>query len=602
MKDKKGNDHRFRQRIPAAVKGQEALLMPEKLMLPIGEEYFSSIRRNGFYYVDKTKMIPDLMRSRGLVNLFTRPRRFGKSLNMDMFKCFLEIGTDRSLFEGLSVMEDREVCAAHMGQYPVISISLKDAEGGSYENALDGLSEILREEARNHEYLLGSERLCENDKAVLKEFYVAHLDEKAQRAFLRLFSQMLFAHHGRKIVLLIDEYDVPLDKAWQDGYYEKMVRHIRAMFSRALKTNPFLDFAIITGCLRIARESIFTGINNFKINTISEDRFAQYFGFTESEVRDLLSYYCMPEKYDLFKEWYDGYRFGKKEIYCPWDVINQADRFLDAPDAPMESYWANSSSNYIVRDLLKNPSEAVRADIEKLISGEAVTKTILPELTYADLSDTDRKLRQTFLWSVLYATGYLTDEKTAVGGTEKKAPFSAKTRRLVIPNREVQEIYESQIRSWFERGVSGRKKEWEELRAALMAGDAKKVRESLDFFLARSISIRDTAVRKKYKENFYHGLLLGLLETSEDWTVQSNVESGIGYLDIEILSWSRKTGCVIEVKYAEDGEYDAALAEAMKQIEDSGYTDDLRREDMETIYKYGIAFYKKSCRVRCEKA
>ena len=522
--------------------------MPEKLMLPIGEEYFSSIRRNGFYYVDKTKMIPDLMRSRGLVNLFTRPRRFGKSLNMDMFKCFLEIGTDRSLFEGLSVMEDREVCAAHMGQYPVISISLKDAEGGSYENALDGLSEILREEARNHEYLLGSERLCENDKAVLKEFYVAHLDEKAQRAFLRLFSQMLFAHHGRKIVLLIDEYDVPLDKAWQDGYYEKMVRHIRAMFSRALKTNPFLDFAIITGCLRIAREG------------------------------------------------------RKKEIYCPWDVINQADRFLDAPDAPMESYWANSSNNYIVRDLLKNPSEAVRADIEKLISGEAVTKTILPELTYADLSDTDRKLRQTFLWSVLYATGYLTDEKTAVGGTEKKAPFSAKTRRLVIPNREVQEIYESQIRSWFERGVSGRKKEWEELRAALMAGDAKKVRESLDFFLARSISIRDTAVRKKYKENFYHGLLLGLLETSEDWTVQSNVESGIGYLDIEILSWSRKTGCVIEVKYAEDGEYDAALAEAMKQIEDSGYTDDLRREDMETIYKYGIAFYKKSCRVRCEKA
>ena len=575
--------------------------MAEMLMLPIGEEYFSDIRKKGFYYVDKTRMLSDFFRSRGFVNLFTRPRHFGKSLNIDMFKCFLEAGTDPSLFKGLAIEKDRSICDAHMGQYPVISISLKDVEGGSYEKALDGMASLLSEEARRHGYLLESNRLSSSEKQSLNSLLAPYPDEKKQREFLRLLSEMLSKHYQKKAVILIDEYDVPLDKAWQKGYYTEMVEHIRAILSRALKTNPFLEFAVITGCLRVARESIFTGINNFFVNSVSDTAYAEYFGFTDPEVRQLLAYYGLSDHYNLLREWYDGYCFGTKQLYCPWDVICQTWKFRKDPDALMESYWANSSSNYIIKTLLEKPTEATRADIEKLISGEAVVKTIRPELTYADLRQENQKTRQTFLWSVLYSTGYLTDKKAEPTPESRNPAASGLARRLVIPNREVRNIYEMQIRSWFEQNVCSQETEWRELCSALIGGDAETVQNRLNFFLTRSISIRDTAARKEYKENFYHGLLLGLLETNGNWTVGSNAESGTGYLDIEVLSYSTGCGCAIEVKYAENGNFEAACSEAMQQIRERDYAEALRQEDMKTIHKYGIAFYKKSCRVSHEK-
>ena len=575
--------------------------MAEKRMLPIGEEFFSSIRRGNFYYVDKTAMLSDFFRRRGLVTLFTRPRRFGKSLNIDMFKCFLEIGTDPSLFDGLAVCEDKEICDAHMGQYPVIALSLKDVEGRTYEEALNGLSARLQEEARRYDYLFDSEHLNKYDQLSIQEYYNSPLDEESQRNFLRLFSEMLSKHFEKKTVILIDEYDVPLDKAWQHGYYEKMVVHIRAMFSRALKTNPFLEFAILTGCLRIVRESIFTGINNFFVNSISDTAFAKYFGFTDTEVRELLNYYDIPEKYGILREWYDGYRFGTQQIYCPWDVICQTWEVCADPNAPMKPYWANSSSNYIVRDLLTNPSEATKADIERLISGEAVTKTILPELTYADFDTDDEETRENYVWSVLYSTGYLTDEKDRREYEARRQSVYTRARRLVIPNREVQDIYETQIKTLFRKKVRSHTGEWEQFCDALISGDAKAMELRLNGFLSQSISIRDTFVKKEYKENFYHGMLLGLLKGDGRFSVQSNAESGSGYLDIEVLDYANKTGCAIEVKYAEGGAFDAACSEAMQQIEDNDYTADLRQEDMETIHKYGIAFYKKSCRVQYEQ-
>ena len=570
--------------------------MTELRNLPVGEEYLSNIRKNDFYYVDKTGMITEFFRTRGFVNLFTRPRRFGKSLNMDMFKCFLETGNDPSLFHGLAVMEEKDLCAAHMGKYPVISISLKGIGASTYGKSLKSLSHFLREEARRHEYLLNSDRLSKHDKAALNELFSPRLDEDVQKISLRLLSEMLAKHFGTKAVLLIDEYDVPLDKAWQNHYYDEMVDFIRDLFGNVLKTNPYLEFAIITGCLRIARESIFTGINNFKVNTVSDDRFSQYFGFTSDEVHDLLYYYGIPEKYAILKEWYDGYRFGSNEIYCPWDVINQVDKFRDNPNAALEPYWANSSSNYIIRELLENPTAATQTDLEKLISGEPVTKTIIPELTYADFDTDDEELRQNYVWSVLYATGYLTDAKDY-----HRLESSLETRQLIIPNREIQKIYETQIRTWFRKKTRRHTEEWEEFCGALLSGDAPKLQERLNGFLAQSISIRDTFVRKEYKENFYHGLVLGLLKADGRWSVQSNAESGIGYTDIQVIAYSRKTGCTIEIKYAENGNFDAACREAMQQIEDNDYASVLRLEDIQTIHKYGIAFYKKACRVQYRK-
>ncbi len=561
--------------------------MEAKKKLPIGIEFFEDIRTKGFYYVDKTLFIRDLLEAWGSVNLFTRPRRFGKSLNMDMLKTFFEIGTKPSLFEGLKIAEDTALCEQYMGKSPVISISLKDVSGLSYEAALKRMSSAIRKEARRHQYLLDSSRLSNVDKESLRELFALYLDEDVQEESLYLLSEMLHKHYGKKAIILIDEYDVPLDKAYQNQYYLKMVNHIRSMFSEALKTNENLEFAVITGCLRIAKESIFTGLNNFKVRTISDVRYAEYFGFTDVEVKEILHYYELEEAYSKIKEWYDGYHFGGVDVYCPWDVINQCDKFLESKTAPMEAHWENSSSNAIVQDILENATETAKGQIEALISGQYIEKELIPELTYTDLDSNDFDTRQIYLWSVLFSTGYLTEYGQAENGLHK----------LVIPNREVRGIFEKKIRSWFKIRITSDTERWENFCYAVKNGKVVKVQAILNEFMEESISIRDTCVRNAMKENFYHGMLLGLFQAQGDWSVESNSESGIGYVDIQITVPAEKTGCIIEVKYAENGSYDKACNEAMKQIDEAGYTKKLKKNDMQTIHKYGIAFYKKRCKV-----
>lgn len=562
--------------------------MNEIKKLPIGEEFFRNIRTKGFYYVDKTRFIADFLKNRGSVNLFTRPRRFGKSLNQDMLKSFFEIGADDSLFEGLEIANETELCKQYMGKYPVIAISLKDVSGTSYDGALKKMSRVIKKEARRHQYLLESNKLTEIDKESLRELYVKYLDEDVQQESISLLSEMLYKHFGTGVIILIDEYDVPLDKAYQNNYYSLMVEHIRSMFSEALKTNKSLEFAVITGCLRIAKESIFTGLNNFKVHTISDVDYAEYFGFTDDEVKEMLKYYGVEERYGDIKEWYDGYHFGSVEVYCPWDVINQCNKFRLSKDARMESHWENSSSNAIIQDMIEDATETTKAEIEALISGEYVEKSIIPELTYTDLGSKDMDIRQTYLWSVLFSTGYLTD----IGETDSGY------HRLIIPNKEILGIYEKKIRSWFKIQATSDTINWKKFCLAISNGDANTVQTVFNKFMSDSISIRDTFVKKEMKENFYHGMLLGLLKADGNWVVKSNAESGLGYTDIQIMIPATKTGCIIEVKYAQNGAFDSACEEAMRQIENTEYVSAFEQEGMKTIHMYGIACYKKTCKVR----
>ena len=562
--------------------------MQKKKKLPIGIEFFKDFKRDNFYYVDKTSLIRDLIDLRGSVNLFTRPRRFGKSLNMDMLKTFFEIGTDSSLFDGLEISKETDICEQYMGKSPVISISLKDVDGMDFQTASGMLGIAVSEEAERFGFLLESNKLTPSEKMKLTRLMDGDFQNPVYlHNSLRLLTKLLFKHYEAPVIVLIDEYDVPLDKAYQNGYYLEMVNLIRSLFSQVFKTNGNLYFAVITGCLRIARESIFTGLNNFKVRTISDVDFAEYFGFTDQEVREMLCYYEIEDAYEQIKEWYDGYHFGNTNVYCPWDVINQCDKLRAWPEAPMEAHWENSSSNAIVQDLLVDATETTKSQIEALISGEAVEKVLIPELTYTDLENDDPVIRQTYLWSVLFAAGYLTDAGRP--GNE--------IHKLVIPNREVMNIYEKRIRSWFKVRVTGDTVRWTKFCEAIKTGDAVEVQQLFNEFMAASISIRDTFARKEMKENFYHGMLLGLLQAEGSWNLQSNAESGIGYTDIRLEIPALKTGYIIEVKYAENGQYDKACTKAMKQMEDDGYAEVLRQDGMQIIHKYGIACYKKSCRV-----
>lgn len=562
--------------------------MELKKKLPIGIEFFKDFKRDGFYYVDKTGFIRDLVNSRGSVNLITRPRRFGKSLNMDMLKCFFELGADPALFEGLEISRETAICEQYMGKYPVISISLKDAAGLDFQTAYDMLGSAVSEEAERLDFLLDSEKLTSSEKMKLSRLMECDFEKPFYlHSSLRLLTKLLFKHYGIPVIVLIDEYDVPLDKAYQCGYYPEMVNLIRSLFSQVFKTNGNLYFAVITGCLRIARESIFTGLNNFKVRTISDIRFAEYFGFTTEEIKELLHFYDLEEKFDVLKEWYDGYRFGLSEVYCPWDVINQCDKFLEKKTAPMEAHWENSSSNAIVQDILETATATTKSEIEALISGESVEKSLVPELTYTDLDSRDLEVRQTYLWSVLYATGYLTDAELPENGVHK----------LVIPNREVLGIYEKRIRSWFKVKIVSDTDRWKNFCDAVKTGEYEEVQRLFNEFMSDSISIRDTYVKKEMKENFYHGMLLGLLRAEGSWSVRSNAESGIGYTDIRLEIPATRVGCVIEVKYAEKGQYDLACAQAMEQIENNRYIETLKQDGMQMIHKYGIACYKKTCKI-----
>ena len=562
--------------------------MTGKKKLPIGIESFEEIQKEEFYYVDKTGLIEQLLEKWAKVNLFTRPRRFGKSLNMSMLKTFFEIGGDPALFEGLKISENKELCEKYMGQFPVISISLKSVEGLTFLAACDALKTVIGTEAMSFSFLEKSTALSENDKKMYRQLTKVGTSEtglfdmsmEVLAAGLKTLSSLLHKHYGRQVIILIDEYDVPLDKAFQYGYYDEMVSQIRNMFGNALKTNPDLYFAVLTGCLRISKESIFTGLNNLKVMSITDVRFDEYFGFTDAEVKDMLEYYGLSEHYAEVKEWYDGYRFGNEEVYCPWDVINYCELLRANPEAQPQNYWSNTSGNAMVRRFIDKADVKTRDEIERLISGEEIVKEIHQDLTYNELDSSIENL-----WSVLFTTGYLTQRGQA--GEDQY--------RLVIPNLEIRKLFIRQIREWF-RDVS--RNDGETLNQfcnAFVEKNPVKIEELFGDYLWNTISIRDTASVKK--ENFYHGILLGLLGYKSNWLVKSNAESGIGYSDILVEAPKNRTGIVIELKYAEKGDMDAACEEALQQIEDRDYVAKLKDDGMRNIIKYGIACYKKNCKV-----
>lgn len=561
--------------------------MENTLKLPVGIDSFDKIRKNGFYYIDKTGLIEQLVQLGGEVTLFTRPRRFGKTLNMSMLRSFFETGTDASLFDGLYISGNKEICDEYMGKYPVIFLSLKDVDGLKYENAKYRIMELIGREAERYFFLGDSDRLSENEKEQYKAVIALQngkysMDENVLTSSLRLLSHLLFQHYGEKTVILIDEYDVPLDKAFQNGYYQEMVSLIRGLFGMALKTNDSLQFAVLTGCLRISKESIFTGLNNFKVLSILDSRFDEQFGFTDQEVQKILDDYELSSHFEETKEWYDGYRFGKADIYCPWDVINYVEQLRYDPAAVPQDFWSNSSGNAMVRRFIDMADVSTKNEIERLIAGESIEKDVTPELTYDEL---DKSIEN--LWSVLFTTGYLTHK----GRTE-----SGKYR-LVIPNREVRNLFVKKIREWFSDVSRKDGQTLEQLCDAFVNKNVEKIEQIFGDYLWNTISIRDTAVAKEKKENFYHGILLGLLGYKSTWLIKSNAESGIGYSDILVEVPTNRTGIVIELKYAEGGDMDAACEEAMRQIEEKGYIAKLKHDGMRNFIRYGIACFKKDCRV-----
>ena len=557
--------------------------------LPVGIENFREFYTEDFYYVDKTMFIKELLLNWGKVNLFTRPRRFGKSLNMSMLKCFFEIGSDPSVFDGLKIMQEKNLCEAYMGKFPVISISLKSVDGLNFESASVALRTLIGNEARRFGFLRNSVNLSKDDKdayAQLTEIGPAQggfytMTEGMAATSLKMLSQLLEKHYGQKVILLIDEYDVPLDKAFQGGYYDEMVSLIRNLLGNALKTNDSLYFAVLTGCLRISKESIFTGLNNLKVHTISDVRYDEFFGFTNADVDEMLEFYELSSYKDVIRDWYDGYRFGDTDVYCPWDVINYCDELLAAPSAPPKNYWANTSGKDLIRRMLKNANLTTKNEVEELLNGGQVTKRIKQELTYREIDDSIENV-----WSVLYAAGYLTGMHV-----EQE---DADIFRLWIPNGEIRKLFYELVEDWFREATRSDTSRISRFCAAFPAGDTAVIQEMLSDYLWDSISVRDTAVRRNMKENFYHGMLLGLLQNQDSWLVKSNAETGEGYSDISIQTPER-TGIVIELKYADDGNLETACSEALKQIEEKKYAEGLKRRGMKKIMKYGIAFWEKEC-------
>ena len=565
--------------------------MANTLNLPVGIDDFSKLRKSDFYYVDKTRLIEQLLYRWSEVTLFTRPRRFGKTLNMSMLRSFFEIGTDKSLFDGLYISGNKELCDAYMGKYPVIFLSLKGVDGLDFTTARRMLCAILKNELDRHYYLKTSDALTDEDRTLFTKM-LQETDENIEDS-LRMLSKLLFKHFGQKVVILIDEYDVPLDKAFQNGYYKEMVSLIRGLFGQALKTNEFLQFAVLTGCLRISKESIFTGLNNFKVMSITDSRFDEQFGFTDKEVRRLLSDYGRDSHYDEIKEWYDGYHFGRADVYCPWDVINHVDHLRDDSDAKPQTYWINSSGNSLVRRLINRADSSTKDEIERLIAGEAIEKVIRLDLTYDEIENSIDNI-----WSVLFTTGYL----TKIG--EVKLPDSESyAYKLIIPNKEVREVFVLQIQEWFKAVVANENDTMKLLSRAILDKDEQQIARQLNIVMGRVISILDTKAPDDLKENFYHGLLLGLLRGSNpDWLIKSNRESGDGFSDILIMPEDPDAGIIIEVKYAKEIKgLDAACEAAMAQIQNKRYDEALRDEGRCDILAYGIAFCRKRCRVVGEK-
>ena len=565
--------------------------MASTLKLPVGIDDFRKLRESDFYYVDKTRLIEQLLLNWSEVTLFTRPRRFGKTLNMSMLKSFFEIGTDKSLFDGLYISDNKALCDEYMGKYPVIFLSLKGVEGLEFASVKRMLCTIIDREIGRHYYLKTSDVLTDEDRTLFTK--MLHGQDDNIEDSIRMLSQLLYKHYGQKVVILIDEYDVPLDKAFQNGYYKEMVSLIRGLFGQALKTNEFLQFAVLTGCLRVSKESIFTGLNNFEINSIVDIDHDEQFGFTDDEVMKLLSDYDRSERYPDVKEWYDGYHFGNADIYCPWDVINFAKKLVSDPSARPSAFWINSSGNDMVKRFVDKADQTTRDEIEKLVAGGFVEKQLRLDLTYDEIDNTIDNL-----WSVLFTTGYL----TKIG--EVKVPDSESyAYRLVIPNKEVREVFVLQIQEWFKAVVANENDTMKLLSKAILDKDEQQIARQLNIVMSRMISILDTKAPDDMKENFYHGLLLGLLRGSNpDWLIKSNRESGDGFSDILIMPEDPDAGIVIEVKYAKEmKELDAACEAAMAQIKDKRYDEALRDEGRCDILAYGIAFCRKRCRVVGEK-
>ena len=553
--------------------------------LPIGIENFEDMIKENYYYVDKTGLLKQLLNEHGLVNLFTRPRRFGKSLNMSMLKYFFEIGNDQAIFEGLEISKDKELCDQYQGKFPVISVSLKGAKAGNYEDAKAMMKYIMAAESRRLYDRMSGDKLSEKQKEQMKSLMSDNMKDTELMTALWILSSILKEYYGKKVIILIDEYDVPLDKAFENNYYNEMIILLRNMLKQSLKTNDNLYMAVLTGCLRIARESIFTGLNNFNIFSSTDQYFDEYFGFTDKEVKEILQYYKVPEAFEQTKKWYDGYRFGNTDIYCPWDVINHCRALKVEPDATPQPYWINTSGNYIVKRFIEKANQQTRREIEQLIEGKAIQKEIRLELTYNELDSTIENL-----WSVLFATGYLTQQGKPQG----------RTYSLIIPNESIRQIFIEQIQEWFKETTRKDENRLKDFCKAFEEGNAEAIEEQFNNYLMKTISIRDTFTTKK--ENFYHGVLLGLLSYDPDWYITSNQESGDGYSDIMIEAEQARIGIIIEVKYAENIKtLDKACQKALKQIKEKNYDQKLEEEGYETILNYGIACYKKRCKVLVDK-
>jgi hypothetical protein len=569
--------------------------------LPVGVESFAEMRREEFYFVDKTGLIKELLNNRGKVNLFTRPRRFGKTLSMSMMKSFFEIGCDESLFEGLEISYETKLCEEYMGQFPVVSLSLKGVEAFDFQTACRMMARVINEEARRLQFLLESERLTDIDKEAYYGLLKKDMDIDTLSCSIREFTEVLHKHYGKRVIVLIDEYDVPLAKANEYGYYDEMVMLVRSLFGAALKTNENLQFAVLTGCLRVAKESIFTGLNNFKVLSIMDAAYDEYFGFTDTEVREMLRYFGFEHAYDKVKEWYDGYRFGNTDVYCPWDMICYCDKLRFDPKLQPQNFWINTSGNQVIEHFIErmdrqkkfrkddgteDKARLTKGEMERLINGDAVQKEIHQELTYKDVySSVDN------IWSVLFMTGYLTRRGDADGNTVN----------LVIPNREIRNVYTEQIMKLFKEQVSRDGETLDAFCEALLAGEPEEVEKQFTSYMEQTISVRDTFVRKPLKENFYHGILLGILGFKGGWSVTSNREAGDGFSDIQIAIDDEDVGIVIEIKYAQNGDCEAECRKALKQIDANRYAENFYQDEVGTLLKYGIACSRKKCRVMLEK-
>ena len=566
--------------------------MADLKRLPVGMDDFKEIRKSEFYYIDKTKLIEQVLENWSKVNLFTRPRRFGKTLNMSMLKWFFEIGTDTTFFDGLYISKNQELCEEYMGKYPVVLLSLKSVEGLTFEEARASLCELIAGEVRRFKFLEKSDRLDDDEKNAYHDLiFIQNLKETILgtklKFSLKKISELLYKHYGQKAIILIDEYDVPLDKAFQHGYYREMVTLIRGLFGEAFKTNDFLQFAVLAGCLRISKESIFTGLNNFKVYAANDLRYDEAFGFTNEEVKQLLADYYLEKHFAEVKEWYDGYHFGNADIYCPWDVINYVDDLVFDPQARPKSYWINSSGNELVKRFIDKADTTTRDEIEELIAGYAVEKRIRMDLTYDEIDNTIDNV-----WSVLFTTGYPTQEGREMDGIY----------RLIIPNKEVREVFVLQISEWFNRVVANDRASTEKINRGFLEGKTEDIQQELTHFLGESISVLDTKARNEEKEIIYHGILIGILKNNANWAVRSNRESGDGYEDILIKPKNPDTGIVIELKYARSfKELDQTCERALEQIKDRRYDEALREDGRNEVLAYGIAFWKKRCKVVVDK-